>query len=508
MNTYNVSRVSIRRWSALHAAAPLLAATALLLSAVALVTPPPAQAAIPELLYISADRVMTYSSATGLSTTEQEFAPGSFAGEPHRALDGPAWTWREQNPIDGSFVDYWEELSLGSRTSHPMGDPDVYLPRLSPQGDKLLYAEDAPDPMGGTMTNLMMYDANQKTITTIAPLGESGDWAPTGDRFVFVSYPKALADPNGVMLYTSTLAGLQFKVPTATLITPGEVNIYSPRWSPNGSWIAFQRLDFEAGTVEIVLTDPDGTTSQILATLPLETTGRGMGWLPGTAGDRLLVERVVPGGGPFYLETVPGVGPAAPMEPLFHAALSWMPPADFSDVPTDAPNAEAIYDLSAFGVLGGYDDGTFRPGNPVLRAQYAKMITIALAIHDAAWTGWNNPHFPDVPHPATQTESARYPFDFVEEAAAASLVQGYTDGNFRPWQPISRVQLALMISRAGASELTPAGAAATSAFQDLGGLSPEAKNAIALCYENAIISARLLACSAPTNRPGALPKMM
>ncbi len=110
-------------------------------------------------------------------------------------------------------------------------------------------------------------------------------------------------------------------------------------------------------------------------------------------------------------------------------------------------NAEAIYDLSAFGVLGGYDDGTFRPGNPVLRAQYAKMITIALAIHDAVWAGWNHPHFPDVPRPATQAESARYPFDFVEEA----------------------------------------GAAATSAFQNLGGLSLEAKAAMALCYENGII---------------------
>ncbi len=36
---------------------------------------------------------------------------------------------------------------------------------------------------------------------------------------------------------------------------------------------------------------------------PLETTGRGMGWLPSAAGHRLLVERAVPGGGPLYPRT-------------------------------------------------------------------------------------------------------------------------------------------------------------------------------------------------------------
>ena len=137
--------------------------------------------------------------------------------------------------------------------------------------------------------------------------------------------------------------------------------------------------------------------------------------------------------------------------------------------------------------MGGYDDGTFRPDNPVLRAQYAKMITIALAIHDAPWTGWNSPHFSDVPRPAAQDESMRYPFDFVEEAAIGGLVKGYSDGQFRQWQPISRSQLALMIARAGSVDLQPAGAAAKAAFNDLTGLSQETRDAIALCYENGII---------------------
>ena len=56
---------------------------------------------------------------------------------------------------------------------------------------------------------------------------------------------------------------------------------------------------------------------------------------------------------------------------------------DFSDVPAGHPYAAAIDDLQSRGVIGGYFDGErrlFKPDNPVLRAQFAKMICGALAI--------------------------------------------------------------------------------------------------------------------------------
>ena len=247
---------------------PLWLLIALLVAGSCIAVPPAYAAAVPEILYVSGDRIMRYSASTGAISTEKEFPPGVFGGEPHMSLNDAAWVWRQQSLAGESFLDFREELVIGTQNSHPINNDQAYYARVSPGGIRLMYAADAPDPMGGLLTGLLMYDVQQDATFTLSDLGDSGHWSPNGDRFVFVSYPLASLDPQGVMLYTKNLTGLQFKVPTAKLVTPGEVNIYSPRWSPNGSWIAFQRVDFGAGTVDIVLTDPAGISEELLATLP------------------------------------------------------------------------------------------------------------------------------------------------------------------------------------------------------------------------------------------------
>ena len=46
----------------------------------------------------------------------------------------------------------------------------------------------------------------------------------------------------------------------------------------------------------------------------------------------------------------------------------------FSDVPQSKHFAEAVYDLAGRNVIGGYPDGTFKPGNPITRGQAAAII--------------------------------------------------------------------------------------------------------------------------------------
>ena len=53
----------------------------------------------------------------------------------------------------------------------------------------------------------------------------------------------------------------------------------------------------------------------------------------------------------------------------------------FSDVPQDAPYAQAISDMVSLGFLAGYGDGTFRPEEPIT---YEQMITSLSAI--AVWS--------------------------------------------------------------------------------------------------------------------------
>ena len=46
----------------------------------------------------------------------------------------------------------------------------------------------------------------------------------------------------------------------------------------------------------------------------------------------------------------------------------------FSDVPQTKHFAEAVYDLAERNIIGGYPDGTFKPGNSITRGQAAAII--------------------------------------------------------------------------------------------------------------------------------------
>ena len=46
----------------------------------------------------------------------------------------------------------------------------------------------------------------------------------------------------------------------------------------------------------------------------------------------------------------------------------------FSDVPDGSTHAEGIVWAAGRGLIEGYDDGTFRPGEPVTRGQLATIL--------------------------------------------------------------------------------------------------------------------------------------
>nr|WP_326166292.1 S-layer homology domain-containing protein [uncultured Oscillibacter sp.] len=52
-------------------------------------------------------------------------------------------------------------------------------------------------------------------------------------------------------------------------------------------------------------------------------------------------------------------------------------PAGFSDVPSGHPFYQGVMDCAAKGIVGGYDDGTFRPGNTVTKSNFSVMLSRA-----------------------------------------------------------------------------------------------------------------------------------
>jgi peptidoglycan/xylan/chitin deacetylase (PgdA/CDA1 family) len=125
----------------------------------------------------------------------------------------------------------------------------------------------------------------------------------------------------------------------------------------------------------------------------------------------------------------------------------------FFDVYEGTEQSRDIFRLVDRGIMSGYSDDWFGPRDSMTRAQFAKVAMLASGLHTDVVDNIDNPTFTDVPLVRDPTSGAPqpYPFDFVEEAAAAQLVLGYTDESglkqFRPDGTITRGQLATIIAR-------------------------------------------------------------
>jgi uncharacterized protein YkwD len=159
-----------------------------------------------------------------------------------------------------------------------------------------------------------------------------------------------------------------------------------------------------------------------------------------------------------------------------------VPATVFSDVPAGDRFYEPISQLAAAGVVCGFSDGLFRPNDPVTRSQFAKIIVSALDRHTAEIDNADRPTFADVPY-----WGEAYPFDFVEEAAALGIVQGYPDGTFAPEAFVTRLQLARMLVRAGGDGLAAPPPGFSCPFVDV----PDyAREAIAIALYNDLLAGK------------------
>lgn len=114
----------------------------------------------------------------------------------------------------------------------------------------------------------------------------------------------------------------------------------------------------------------------------------------------------------------------------------------FSDVFPYGSESDAIKDLSSRGIINGYDDGTFRPDNPVWRQHFAKMVVLTLGLPTSETDAcpFNDV---DVGGPSTL-----YPDNYIAVAAAQGITNGTGSGKFSPTAEISRAQVITMVVRA------------------------------------------------------------
>ena len=164
----------------------------------------------------------------------------------------------------------------------------------------------------------------------------------------------------------------------------------------------------------------------------------------------------------------------APTPALAHSS-------SFPDVGESSPSHDAIEYLAGGGIISGFKDGTFGPGQTLKRGQATKILVLWSGVPLAS----NGPYFTDL--------DVVYR-SYVQTAAAKGWISGFPDGSFRPYATLTRQQMAVIMVRAmgweaDTQKLTGAQVADTlAAFSDQASISTEARSHVALAVDRGLFS--------------------
>lgn len=113
------------------------------------------------------------------------------------------------------------------------------------------------------------------------------------------------------------------------------------------------------------------------------------------------------------------------------------PKREFQDLKGYEWAEESIYKLVALNVVDGYSETVFGPANNISRAEFCKLLQLAMGIKDS----FSAVEFVDI------SEKDWY-YSYVCSLASAGIVSGVGEGKFNPNGNITRQDMAVMICRA------------------------------------------------------------
>lgn len=106
----------------------------------------------------------------------------------------------------------------------------------------------------------------------------------------------------------------------------------------------------------------------------------------------------------------------------------------YSDVNKDDWYASAITIMTELNIVKGYEDGSFKPNNPITRAEFATMASQ----FDKLSGGSLN--FTDV-------NTSHWAYSYIASAYNKGWISGYPDGSFKPEKSISREEVVSITNR-------------------------------------------------------------
>src|SRR5690606_4934456 len=132
------------------------------------------------------------------------------------------------------------------------------------------------------------------------------------------------------------------------------------------------------------------------------------------------------------LTTTLAAGAVVAVAPQAQAAIS------FKDVKETNSHYENIMNLAERGIIRGYEDGTFRPGDSIKRGNAAHIIAEIIGLDT---TNVKNPNFKDI-----STKNSNY--GAIAALANAGIINGFEDGTYRANDMLTRGQMAKIIDNA------------------------------------------------------------
>ena len=106
----------------------------------------------------------------------------------------------------------------------------------------------------------------------------------------------------------------------------------------------------------------------------------------------------------------------------------------FKDVKAGDWYKTAVDIMAKQGIVKGYEDGTFRPNQPITRREFAAIAARYAGNLDT----WKT--FRDVP-------PTDWAYKLINRVAGAGWINGYEDGTFRPNNNITRAEVVAIVNR-------------------------------------------------------------
>jgi hypothetical protein len=410
------------------------------------------------------------------------------ASDPRWSPDGTQIVFARQTGWVTS--DIWIVNADGSG-AHPLVESDATkrYPAWSPDGQWIAYgslSSSAPStdgvwlvrPDGTEPHHLLPTGVQDYSGYAVTYLGQPG-WAPDAGRLV-VTFSAFSDEPGAPGLHGLGVVSRDGGLLKPVFLTPeGVVCCPEPKlpvWSGDGTKIAFSSGhhlpvnpqwasgSFESG-VELWMINADGSGEPTRLTYNHGFDGTTSWWAPPPFPD-------VPKGYWAYcaISTCAQAGlvqgfPSGNYQPLLPVTRDQMAvyiaralaggedhvpsgpaAATFGDVDQEHWAFRYVEYCAANGIVQGYWDGSYRPGEVVTRDQMAAYVsrTIATPTGEAGLEGYAAPDTPSF----TDVAADHWAYRYIEYAAAHGIVQGYGDASYRPALPVTRDQMAMYIARA------------------------------------------------------------